>query len=381
MRRRLGAMFGLVALLGACTAPGTQPTDSPNATSSPATGSPTAAASASPLESLKVGFVYVSPANDGGFYSAFERAREAIEDTYPNVETVVVESVPESAEAQRTFEQLIADGAGMIIAGTEYADFLYEVADAHPEVAFLELHGHRQSDNIVSYYIKAWQAHYLYGVAAGMLTESGKLGYIGSFPIADVYTGVNAFTLGAKTERPDATTQVVVVNSWFDPPADAQAANALMDAGADFIYGITIPTAYLEVAEGRDGYAAGWWSLPQREFGPNAYVGSIIQDWEPFFTAEVGAVLDGTWQGNRHEWIPLGDGFDIDEFGDNVSQDVQDRVNEVRQEILDGTLNVFEGPVRSASGEEIFAAGETPDDYEDLYLWEAGTVEGVTGLE
>jgi basic membrane lipoprotein Med (substrate-binding protein (PBP1-ABC) superfamily) len=374
-RKRVGeiatALSGL-ALAALVVAPGAAAQASPE---------PSEPGSGESGENVTVAFVYVSPAQDGGFYSAFEQARLALEETYPNVDTVVVESVPESAEAQRTFEQLIADGADMIIAGTEYADFLYEVADAHPEVKFLELHGHRTTDNTATFYLKAWDAHYLYGVAAGLLSETGRLGYIGSFPIPDVYTGVNAFTLGARSVNPEAVTQTVVVNSWFDPPADTQAANALMDGGADYIYGITIPTAYLQVAEERDGWAAGWWSLSQREFGPEAYVGSIIQDWTPFFTAEVGKLLDGTWTGNRHEWITLGEGFDIDAWGDNIPADVQAEVNARRAQIIDGSLNVFEGPIVGASGEVLVEEGVVPDDYDDLYLWDKGIVEGVSGLD
>ena len=73
------------------------------------------------------------------------------------------------------------------------------------------------------------------GTMAGMMSKSGVVGYIGSFPIPEVVMGINAFTLAAQKINPAIQTKVVWVNSWHDPGKEGDAAKTLMDQGADII--------------------------------------------------------------------------------------------------------------------------------------------------
>ncbi len=328
-------------------------------------------------EPVLIAFGHVGPISDEGWTWSHDQGMKAVEEAYGDrVRTAYVESMPFSEEASRTLEQFVADGAQLIFITSEYADFVYSVAEAHPEVAFLECDGHLVTDNLAWYYVNHWDPSYLIGMAAGLMTETNQLGYVGSYPVQSVYASVNSFHLGARSVNPDVTTKVVLINSWFDPAAANQAANTLIDDGADFLFGIMDEAAYLEVAEERGVWAA-MWNTDMRRFGPNAYVSSIELDWGPYYVEQVGKVLDGTWEAEP-TLLPIGQGVDRDDWGQNVPPEVQEQVDAVRDQMINEGLNVFVGPIYDAEGNLRVEEGQEMT-LEELYLWE-WAVEGVVGM-
>jgi basic membrane lipoprotein Med (substrate-binding protein (PBP1-ABC) superfamily) len=333
-----------------------------------------------PPETFKVAFGHVGPTSDEGWTWAHDQGMKAVEAAFPNGETEMVESMPWSDEASRILQQFVDNGAQVVFITSEYADFTYKVSDANPDVMFLECNGHRTTDNLINYYMEHWDPSYLIGMAAGMLTETNKLGYVGSFPTDSVYTSVNSFHLGAQSVNPDVETQVVLINSWFDPAAANQAANTLIDGGADFLFGIMDEAAYLEVAQERGVWAA-MWNTDMRRFGEDAYVSSVLLDFTDYYVTEVEAVMDGTWEGNREDatLLPIGHGVDRDPWGKNVPVDIQEKVDEVRDQMINEGLNVFVGPIYDTEGNLVVAEGE---ELSDQYLYREWTwaVQGVSGM-
>lgn len=328
-------------------------------------------------EEFRVGFAYVGPVSDNGWTFQHNEGRKAVEAAYPNVRTTFVESVPFSAEATQVFERLASENQ-MVIVNSEYADLLGEVAERHPDVHFLECNGHSYTENLGAYYLNHHKAAYILGVAAGMLTKNGRLGYVGAFPAATVYNDTNAFLLGARTMRPDAQLQVVMINSFIDPPKATQAANALLDGGADVLFDVQDDTSVLQVAQRRGAWSC-IWNKDNRQFGPDAYVNAIAVDFAEFYRQQVGQALQGTWKAPTEAvLLELGQGFDLPGWGQRVPQDVQAKGNETRQRVLDGSLDPYAGPLKDASGKERVPAGKTLT-AQEAYLvdW---SVEGVTGV-
>jgi len=273
-------------------------------------------------------------------------------------------------------EQFIADGASMVIENTGYAEVLWNVVENHPDVAFMGMNIPKY-DNEKGYYAQTQFSAYLIGVAAGLMTESNILGYLCSFP--GIYTDVNAFTMGALSVNPDVKTQVVCINSWYDPPAARQAAEALADAGADFLFGIMDDPMILVVAAEK-----GIWSATKttdlRQFGPTSYVTSELYLWDNFYVEQVGDLLDGTWKGGDQVLLPLGVGTDIDAWGDNVPQDVRDQVDAIREKMLNEGYTPFVGPISDTKGNVVIPAGETltPEYCFGEWIW---AIEGIVGVE
>lgn len=329
-------------------------------------------------DSTLVSFAHIGPVSDEGWTWSHDQGRLAVEKAFKGkVRTSMVENLPYSAEASRLLEQFIANGARMIFVSSTVADFTANVAKKHPEIAFMEAGGFVQSENEGQYYVAHWDVSYLIGMAAGLLTETNKLGYVGSFAVSNVYSSVNSFTLGAQSVNPNITTKVVLINSWFDPSKATQAANTLIDYGADFLFGIMDEAAYLQVAEKRGVWAA-MWNTDIRRFGPEAYVTSVLLDWNDFYVSEVKAMLDGTWTGDRLVILPIGKGVDRDAWGKNVPAEVQRKVDKVRDKMVCEGYNPFVGPIKDSKGKVRIPAGQAMT-ISDFYGWD-WAVEGVSGM-
>ena len=159
-------------------------------------------------EDALIAFGHTGPVTDEGWTWTHDQGMKAVQAAYPKLKTVFVESIPYSADASRTFKQFVAQGANMVFATSNYGDFLYDVAKAAPEVAFFECDGRNPMDNLGTYYVAHWYPSYVAGVAAGLMSKTGKLGYVASFPVPSVFSGTNAFLMGARSINPKATMQV-----------------------------------------------------------------------------------------------------------------------------------------------------------------------------
>lgn len=326
-------------------------------------------------EDAKIAFAYVGPVSDEGWTWKHDQGRKAVEQAFPKARTVYVENIPYSADATRTLRQFVAEGAQMVITNSNYGDFLYDVAKNAPETAFLHCDDRTTRDNIGVFYPAHWYSSFVTGVAAGLMSETGKLGYVASFPVPTSYAGSNAFLLGARSVNPDITLQVIAINSWFDPQGSTQAARALIDNGADVLFGIMDEPGYLQVAEER-GKKAVMLNTDVRRYGPDAYVSSVVFDFREFYVEQVRARLEGKWTPGQF-MLPFGDHTDRDEWGKTVPEEVATAADAVRARILDG-WNPFRGEIRDNQGNVRFAAGEYMSD-DDLYKWN-WSVEGVSGL-
>ena len=328
-----------------------------------------------PEEKAVIAFGHTGPVTDEGWTWSHDQGMKAVQAAFPKLKTVFVESIPYSADATRTFRQFVSQGANMVFATSNYGDFLYDVAKKSPDVAFYECDGRKPLDNLSNYYLAHWYPTYVTGVAAGLMSKSGKLGYVGSFPVPSVFSGTNAFLMGARSVNPNATMQVITINSWFDPQAATQAGSALLDNGCDLLFGIMDEAGYLQVAEQRGVWAA-MWNTDIRRYGPNSYVSSVIIDFKKFYVDQVGKRLAGTWSPSE-TLLQMGSGVDRDVWGAKVPADVAKAADDVRDKIVGG-WSPFVGEIKDATGTVRVAKDQKMTDLE-LYNWD-WSVEGVSGL-
>ena len=327
-------------------------------------------------EQAVIGFGHVGPISDEGWTSSHHQGLLAVKQAYPQAKFLEVESIPYSADATRTFRQFVAQGAHLVFVTSEYGDLLHGVSDRAGDTAWLECNGHGVAANRSWYYVKHWLPSYVAGVAAGLMSKSGKLGYVGSMPVPTVYCGVNAFLMGARSVKPEATMQVIVINSWFDPQAAAQAGTALIDNGCDVLFGVMDEAAYLQVAEKR-GVPAVMWNTDVRRYGPKSYISSIVLDWTKYYVAQAKARLEGSWTPGQPVLLGMGEGVDRDAWGDSVPGPVRSQADAVRTKMLAG-YTPFVGEIKDADGRVRVPAGTTMTDLE-LYGWN-WPIEGVSGL-
>ena len=219
-----------------------------------------------------------------------------------------------------------------------------EMAAEYPDVVFLHCSGYKSNDsNYTNYFGKIYEARYLSGLAAGSLTESNKIGYVAAFPIPEVIRGINAFANGVKEVNPNATVEVVWTNTWFGPEEETQAANALIEAGADVLtqHQDSASTGIAAEAAGAKwiGYHTGY----GKDAAPSAFVTAPVWNWGPLYTDMVNAVINDEFTTTPYWTGMSGNVVDLFEVSDDVSSDIKSLIEQRKQEIIDGTFVIFEG--------------------------------------
>jgi len=328
---------------------------------------------------FSVGFVYVGPIGDYGWTWTHDQGRLAVEEAYgDDVETVFVESVPEGADAERVMTQMILQGADMIFTTSfGYMDATNNVAEQFPDVIFEHATGYRRDHpNVSTYSARFYEGRAVMGHIAGHMTESNIVGYIASYPIPEVIRGINSAFLHAQEVNPDVEFRVVWVYTWFDPAVEADAAQALVDAGADVVLQHTDSTAPMTVLSEAGAIGFGQAS-DMLQFAPEPRVSAILDVWSPYYVRRVGEAMDGTWA-QADTWEGIGDGMvGIGEMTDAIPEEVRASAAALRDSIASGAYHPFTGPINMQDGTEWLADGVVAEDGPlagmDFY------VEGITG--
>jgi basic membrane protein A and related proteins len=329
-------------------------------------------------EPLKAAWVYVGPVGDAGWTFAHDNGRKAAEAEFGDkIKTSFVEKVPEGADAERVFRDLATQGNKIIFATSfGYMEPMLKVAGEFPDVKFEHATGYKTAPNMRIYDSSFYQDAYMAGIIAGKMSKTGTIGFVGSFPIPEVLRNINAFTLGAQTVNPKIKTKVVWVSTWFDPPKESEAAQSLINGGADVLLQNTDSTAVLQTAEKNGKYAFGWDS-DMSAFAPKAHLASAIVDWSNYYKKAIKEVMDKTWKTERTVWGVKEGTNDLIKIADVVPEDIKKKIDEIKAGMKGGTFEVFTGPILDSTGKERLAKDAKADqewkDKVDFY------VKGVDG--
>ncbi|MFF2482513.1 BMP family ABC transporter substrate-binding protein [Paenibacillus sp. NPDC058071] len=324
----------------------------------------------------KVAFVYIGPPGDGGWTFEHDNGRKYMEEKL-GIKADTVENVPENADAERVITELAQNHDIVFTTSFGYMDQTFSVAQKFPNVKFMHAAGYKTADNMGTYFGKNYEASYLSGIAAGRMTKSNIIGYVGAFPIPEVIYNINAFMLGIQSVNPDAKVHVVWSNTWYDPTAERQAAISLLDKGADVLLAYQDSPATLQAAAERGAMAGGNDSDMSR-FAPEAYLTNPTWNWGPYYTKVVQSVIDGTWTNEQYSGSMADEMVGLAPFGTNVPDDVKKQVEDAKAKVLSGEFQVFTGPIVDASGQTKVEAGKTLTLDEILAMnWFVKGVEGT----
>jgi basic membrane protein A len=309
---------------------------------------------------LKVGILHIGSIADAGYNQAHAEGVQVMKKNLPNVEIIEVENVPEGADAERVMENMIKQGANLIIpASFGYLDPALKVAKKYPDVKFEHPGGYKLAPNLGTYWASTPEAFYLMGIAAGKTTRTNKLGYVVALPISFFLANINAFHLGAQSVNPKAETRVVFTGTFLDPAKEASAANALLDQGVD-VLGVIVdsPITVVQAAEKRGASSLGYHYLGAQKFAPKGWISGVAFTWGELYTRFAKKVIDGTWKSENILGDLNSDFLAVAPFGPGVPADAVRLVNTKKQEFVSGKLNVFQGPIKDNKGAERVKAGE-----------------------
>ncbi len=329
---------------------------------------------------LKVGFIYIGPVGDFGWSYQHDVGRQAAAAQFGDkIKTTFVENVPEGPDAEKVMNDLANSGHKLIFATSfGYMNYTLNAAKKHPGVFFEHATGYKQAPNVATYDIRFYQARFVQGVIAGRLSKAGLAGYVGSLPVPEVVQGMNAFLLGMRSVNPKARLKFVMVNSWYDPPKEGDAAKALIDQGCDIITQHTDSPAPLQAAAGRGVKGFGQ-STDMVKFAKDFQLSASVDMWTPYYIKRIQDVLAGTWK-SGNVWGGFDSGMLTMAPFANMPDDVAAQAKATVADIAAGKNKVFVGPLKDQSGAVKVAAGATMGDGELAGMqWLVEGVEGKLG--
>jgi len=311
---------------------------------------------------VKIGFVYLGPVGDFGWTYQHDVGRKiAAAALGPAIETTYVENVPEAPESQAVFQNLAASGHKLIF-GTSfgYMNYMVKVAGQYPGVKFEHCTGYKRAPNLATYDIRFYQGRYIQGVIAGKLSKAGVAGYVASVPVPEVVQGMNAFILGMQSVNPAAKLKFIMIDSWYDPGKEGDAAKALIDQGCDILTQHTDSPSPLQVAASR-GIKAFGEATDMVSFAPNTQLTACVNEWGGYYTQRIKLLLANQWTS-----IDTWGGFDTGMLQmapfRNMPPDVSALATKTVADITSGKNKIFVGPLTDQTGKIFLPAGQTMDD-------------------
>lgn len=331
---------------------------------------------------IVLGAVYVGPRDDFGWNQAHATAMEVLKQV-PGVTVIEEENVPETDAVAQSMESMInLDGANLILATSfgYYSPFVVETARKYPNVQFRHAaplwNAETDPANAGSYFCYLNQAHYVNGVAAGLSTTTGKIGFVAAKPIPSVLSNINSVLLGARSVNPNAVVQVIFTGEWSMPVREAEAANALIDAGCDVLTcHVDGPKVVIETAEARGVKSCGH-NASQAPLAPTGFITGAEYKWETIYKLYADALAAG-------EAVPnfIAGGYHNDmlrnsAFGAGATPEAIAAANAAIEGLKQGKP-IYVGPLKDNAGNTVIEG--TMDNYDPVLDGMNYLLEGVQG--
>lgn len=346
-------MMTVLALTG-CNQPAPAPTPTPTPKPAETGFAPVA------KKDLKVGIIYIGSATDKGWTYSHDQGMLAMQATLELTDSQVIkkEFVTEDSACETALRELVEAGCQIIFANSwGYMDYMEEMAEEYPKIIFSHCSGYKSNDkNFNNYFGAINDARYLSGIAAGMKTQTNKIGYVGAFKNPEVISGANAFALGVASVNPDAQILFTETQTWFNPDLEKSAAISLLDKGCDVIAQHQDTTMPQIAAQERGAFSIGY-HVDMTEDAPASHMTAPVWDWSGFYTNSVKAVIEGKWTPDNY-YGDMKDGLvNLSPLTENCAEGTQAKVNAAKEKILDGSLVVFTGPIKDNEGKVAVAEG------------------------
>lgn len=333
---------------------------------------------------LVVGIVYVGSRDDFGWNQSHARAIDALR-SVPGIRVIEEERVPETVAVTKTMQSMIEmDGAGLIF-GTSFGyfdPFMVALARKYPAVTFRHpttlWSADKHPANLGGYFAYIDQAHYAAGVAAGLSSTTGRIGYVAAKPAGLVLRTINSFTLGVRRANPQAGVRLVFTGDWSLPVREAEATNTLADTGCDVIAcHVDSPKVVIETAARRKLKTCGH-NTSQSALDPAGFVTGAETKYETVYRSFATRLAAGEVLPN----VETG-GFDKDyvqltPFGRGATEEARRAALAAVADLKAGKP-MYVGPLSDNTGKPLLAAGASFGNYAPEIDARPFLVEGVQG--
>jgi len=370
MKKLLSAMLAAtmaLTMLAGCGSPSNAPADNGTPAGDKGTAEQTGKFAPIAKEDIKVGVIHITdPAEGSGYTYTHDLGVQGMQKNLGLEDSQIVRKInvndSDATAIQTALEECVEEGCNVIFATSwGYMDYVEQMAAEYPEVLFAHGTGYKSNgENFTNYFGKIYQARYLSGIAAGLKTQSNKIGYVSAQGAenGECTSGIDAFAMGVESVNPDAKVFVKVTGSWFDPEGEGQAAEALISSGCDVI-AQHCDTANPALAAEKAGVWAIGYNSDMAEKAPGAVLTSTMWDWSVYYTKAVEDAINGTWDGSNY-FGDMADGLvNLAPLSDLCADGTADAIKAAQDKIMSGDWDVFDGKteLETNTGEKVTLNG------------------------
>ncbi len=295
---------------------------------------------------LTVGFIYHRTPETSSWTYAHDLGRIYLEEHMgEKLDIHVYAGIETEEECLESLEQAIEDGCTVIF--TTSARFLnasFSACVRHPEIKILNCSMNSYSGHLRTYYGRIYEAKFLVGMLAGILTRTDSIGYIADFPIFGTPASINAFALGVKMVNPTAK-----IHLAWTYVKDCDITKMFADANISHICG-------RDMIEPRDMTRTyGLYDLSDSR-GRN--LAASIWNWGKFYQRILQTILNGHWNRTAvtqdfptiNYWWGISSGMVDMIASKTVPEQTMKLLELVKKHIINNEFSIFSGDLYDQNG-------------------------------
>lgn len=234
---------------------------------------------------LRVTFIHEYNEAVSAWVRAHEKGRDALANTFGD--RVILssrENVDPEVDAEQVLEEVAHDGADVVFTtSVRMHTACLKVAAQHPKTKFLNCSLNAPHPLVRTYYPRTYEATYILGMLAGILSPTNVVGYVAPNPVYGIPAAVNAYAQGLRSVRPEGR----VLLRWACLP-DPEHPLSFSDREDVTLYYAR------DSREAPDSHRD--YGLCQRL--PNGVIrplGLPEWRWDVFYTEIIRSILNGSW--------------------------------------------------------------------------------------
>lgn len=256
------------------------------------------------------------------------------------------------ADVERVLRDYAEQGYDLILAESfNYQDATVRVAQDYPNLKFATATGFKTKeagfadvpDNHAVYDWPAHQVGYLTGMLAAYMSKNQHVGFVGGFEVPDIVRQAEGYKDGARAVNPDIRVGVIYTGSWVDTVKGQESAISLLDLGADVIGQAADGPGVgaILACQSRGAYAIGY-VADQNHVAPKHVITSVMLVKKTAYLNMIQDIMDGKFASKAYLFDYLQGGVDLAPYHDLVPEDIQQKIEQAKQDILSGKIVVEE---------------------------------------
>jgi basic membrane protein A len=253
------------------------------------------------------------------------------------------------SEDEKYLRQYAEQGMDLVIAvGFLMKDALEKVAPQFPQIHFAIIDAVVEQPNVASLVFREHEGSFLVGAIAGLVTKTGKVGFVGGMDIPLIHKFEVGYTEGAKLVRPGIEVLVAYAGSgpeaFHDPVKGKSLALSQFDRGADVIFQAAGSTGngVIDAATERGLFAIGV-DANQNYMSPGHVLTSMLKRVDVAVFEIAKDVVEGRFRGGPHVYgLEIdGVGYALDEYNrDLIPPAVLEQADAIKRDIVSGKITV-----------------------------------------